>query len=328
MDEISGIVLELEKSEQAAMQSQIEKAEGQGDQTGIIIAVFCIISCLLLILAGYAIYVYIRKNDAYKKALRGAKNEIQAKNMEVIASINYARRIQTAILPDDKKINHLFPQSCVIYEPKDIVAGDFYWMTEIGNDIFIAVADCTGHGVPGAMVSMPCSAALNRCVKEFGLRKPSEILDKCREIIIETFDEGDFEVYDGMDIALCRVNRTKKELQFAGANNPLYRINKGNLEEIKADRQPVARYANIKPFTNHVISVEKEDVFYLFTDGFADQFGGPKGKKFMYRRFKETLVQGSADSLETQCKTLLKVLKDWQGNFEQIDDVCVIGFKV
>lgn len=328
MDEISTLVNSLEIADKKDREEKIAFAENQRSKTKWQIILFCIFSCALLILAGYVIYIYVKKNDAYKKALRAAKNETDVKNIEITDSINYAKRIQSAIMPDDKKIALAFPSSFIFYRPKDIVAGDFYWMIETEDHIFIAVADCTGHGVPGAMVSVACSAALNRSVKEFGLRKPSEILGKCREIVIETFEEGNHILYDGMDVALCKLDKKTNQVEYAGANNSLYMVRNGEFIEVKADKQPVARFYKLEPFTNHDIEVKKGDCIYLFTDGFPDQFGGPKKKKYMYKRFKELLVKNADKSPELQEAAINHAFESWKGSMEQIDDVCIIGIRL
>lgn len=328
MDEITTLVASLELADKKDREDKIAYAEAQRSSTKTHIILFCIFSCVLLILAGYVVYIYVKKNNAYKTALRAAKNESDVKNIEITASITYAKRIQSAIMPDDKKIASAFPNSFIYYKPKDIVAGDFYWMIDTADHVFIAVADCTGHGVPGAMVSVACSAALNRSVKEFGLRKPSDILGKCREIVIETFEEGNHVLYDGMDIALCKVDKKTGQMEYAGANNSLYLIRKGELTEVKADKQPVARFYKEAAFTNHTIEIQKDDCIYLFTDGFPDQFGGDKKKKFMYKRFKELLVKNSDRSPKDQASAIDHAFESWKGGMEQIDDVCVIGIRL
>ena len=208
------------------------------------------------------------------------------------------------------------------------MAGDFYWMVKLNKKVLLAVADCTGHGVPGAMVSVVCHNALNRSVREFGLTEPGKILEKTRELVIETLDEGDLKVSDGMDIALCCIDTETNMVQYAGANNSLYMVKNGTLHEIKPDKQPVGRYSNAKPFTNHVVRLEKGDQMYLFTDGLADQFGGPKGKKFKYKAFKELLLKNSNNTLSSQKDQIEMAFNDWKGNQDQVDDVCIIGVKL
>jgi serine phosphatase RsbU (regulator of sigma subunit) len=260
----------------------------------------------------------------------------------VLDSILYAKRLQQAIIPSEENIKKYLPESFVLYKPKDIVAGDFYWMETVRstfnvqrstkeNDdiILLAVADCTGHGVPGALVSVVCSNALNRSVFEFGLTDPAKILDKTRELVIATFEKSDKEVKDGMDISLCSLSLSTLTLTWSGANNPLWVVSsKGELTEIKADKQPIGKYAVEVPFTSHTLKLEKDDRIFMFTDGFADQFGGPKGKKFKYKQLQKILTDSVDSSIDQQKEILNKKFQDWKGDLEQVDDVCVIGIQL
>lgn len=256
--------------------------------------------------------------------------EVVQQKQEIVDSINYAKRLQEALLPPEKMIRELLPDSFVLYLPKDIVAGDFYWMERKDNLTFIAAGDCTGHGVPGAMVSVVCSNALNRAVKEFGLSDPGEILDKVRELVVETFEKSESEVKDGMDVSLCAIDSHAKEIVWAGANNPLWilRNNSSEMEIITADKQPVGKTDYAKPFTSHRVKINSGDVIYLFTDGYADQFGGPKGKKFKYKPLQELLVSLRSKSMEDQRSFLGNTIMEWRGNLEQVDDVLIIGIQL
>jgi serine phosphatase RsbU (regulator of sigma subunit) len=265
---------------------------------------------------------------------------IEEKNREITDSITYAKRIQEAILPPLDFIQENLPDSCVYYRPKDIVAGDFYWAEKSGDLFLIAAADCTGHGVPGAMVSVVCSNALNRSVKEFGLSDPGKILDKTREIVLENFSKSKEAIKDGMDISLISVEKTSGgyTVKWAGANNPLWYISATGragsmpedpvLNELKADKQPIGLCDEPKPFTTHTLHLHKGDTLYLFTDGYADQFGGPKGKKFKYKQFEELLLATKQLPLSEQFKSVALTLQAWKGSLEQIDDVCVIGIRL
>jgi serine phosphatase RsbU (regulator of sigma subunit)/ligand-binding sensor domain-containing protein len=267
------------------------------------------------------------------------KEIVQEKNREIMDSITYAKRIQAAILPSYKLVKEYLEDSFILYVPKDIVAGDFYWLETIQNTadpksetILFAAADCTGHGVPGAMVSVVCNNALNRSVREYGLGKPGDILNKTREIVISEFEKSEEEVKDGMDISLCALNLNNLELEWAGANNPLWivqtRGGKTELLEVKADKQPIGKFANSTPFATHHFQLEKNDVIYIFTDGYQDQFGGDKGKKFKASNLKQLILSLAHLPLEKQGDELAKVINDWRGNLEQIDDICVIGVRV
>lgn len=262
------------------------------------------------------------------KEINGQKHLLQEKNKEITDSINYAQRLQQAILPPIKFITENFSSNFILYKPKDIVAGDFYWAEEIGNLFLIAAADSTGHGVPGAMVSVVCSNALNRTIKEFKLTEPGKILDKTRELVLETFEKSTSEVKDGMDISLLCIDSKNKNVFWSGANNPLWYIQNNELKEIKADKQPIGKTEYPKPFTTHQIDYKKNTTFYLFTDGLADQFGGPKGKKFKYKQFEELLISNNDKSMQEQANIIDKAFEDWKNDLEQVDDVCVIGIKI
>lgn len=309
-----------------------------------------------------------------KSIIEKQKIVVEEKQKEILDSISYAKRIQAAILPSDRIFKQFLPESFVFYKPKDIVAGDFYWLEAIqlnnlkmskfenkqnvipnsqintfsNSQILFAAADCTGHGVPGAMVSVVCNNALNRSVREFGLTNPGEILDKTREIVIQEFEKSEEEVKDGMDIALCSLEfkvqsselnqlETTVLLQYAGANNPLWIIrhcgldpNDRNFEliEYKPNKQPIGKYTEAKPFITHQIQLQKGDSIYIFTDGFADQFGGEKGKKFKKARLKELLLSIQGKSMDDQQKIIGQTFENWKGNSYQIDDVCIIGVRI
>lgn len=257
------------------------------------------------------------------------KQVIEHHQKEITDSINYAKRLQEAILPNDYLFKNLLSDSFVLYKPKDIVAGDFYWLESVGNLTFVAAADCTGHGVPGAMVSMVCSNALTRVVLEYGVTEPGEILDEVRKIVIATFEKSGMNIKDGMDISLCVFNRVKyNEVKWAGANNPLWIVDSGNITEIKADKQPIGKCDNPKPFTTHTLNLKGGSSVYLFTDGYADQFGGEKGKKFMYKRMKEIILEHSGELMLSQKMHLDVAFDNWVGGLEQVDDVCVIGIRI
>lgn len=266
--------------------------------------------------------------EEQRSRIEHQKREIENQHEEIMDSIAYAKRIQTAILPPTKLVKKYLDQSFILYKPKDIVAGDFYWMESQGKRILFAAADCTGHGVPGAMVSVICNNGLNRATREFGLSDPGEILNKTRELVIQEFEKSEEEVKDGMDIALCSLEGNN--LKFTGANNPLWIIRNGSneLEEIKADKQPIGKYAEPKPFMTHEIELNSGDTFYIFSDGFADQFGGDKGKKFKAKNFKSLLLSIQNEYMHHQKELIDDAFEKWRGNLEQLDDICVIGVRV
>jgi len=307
---------------------------------------------LSVLLLGLIAWNFKFKKEVIKR--KQAEDKITLQHQEILDSINYAKRIQKAILPSDRVVNSLLPDSFILYKPKDIVAGDFYWLepyTEVSGTkgILFAAADCTGHGVPGAMVSVVCNNALNRSVREFGLNDPGKILDKTREIVIAEFEKSDEDVKDGMDISLIsfayradneseeKTNPCSHTVTWSGANNPLWIVrNDAHLiEEIKADKQPIGKYTNAKPFTTHTLELKKGDTIYIFTDGFQDQFGGESlaksktgGKKFKAARLKELLLANSKKPMKEQALLLDQEFELWKGNLEQLDDVCVIGVRV
>ena len=284
---------------------------------------------LLVIIFSIVVYNRLKISNRQKATIERQKLVVEIKNREITDSINYAKRIQSAILPSIDKIKESLPNSFVFYKPKDIVAGDFYWYKKVNNKIFIAVADCTGHGVPGAMVSVVCNNALNRAVNDFWLLDPAKILDKTAELVIEAFKENKEEdVKDGMDISLCSFDIENNKLEYAGAINSMFHISNNRLEEIKGDKQPIGQFANIKPFTLHKLNLSKGDKIYLFSDGYADQFGGAKGKKFMYKRFRELILGVSSKEFSKQKSELESEFENWRKDIEQLDDVCVVGIEI
>ena len=264
--------------------------------------------------------------DTATKEIREQKDEIEVAHKEITDSISYAKRIQSAILPSPKMVKEYLPESFILYKPKDVVAGDFYWMEHKNGKVLFAAADCTGHGVPGAMVSVVCNNGLNRSVREYGLIEPGEILDKTREIIIQEFEKSEEEVKDGMDIALCCLEG--KTLKYAGANNPLWIIRNGEVLETKADKQPIGEFDKQLPYATHTFELEKGDTIYLFSDGFADQFGGDKGKKFKAKPLRELLLSIQDKPMEIQRQLLEGSFEAWKGTLDQVDDVCFIGVRV
>ncbi len=267
-----------------------------------------------------------------KQTVEHQKHIVEEQNKDITDSIKYAERIQTAILPPEQMWNSLLPQSFVFYKPKDILSGDFYWIEKKGDLVFVAAADCTGHGVPGALISIVNYNLLNKAVLEKDLNNPADILNYVNQQLTvalhQTFQESS--VKDGMDISLCVINSKTLELNYSGANNPIYIIQNNELVQHNADKFPVGAFVDeqVQSFTSKQIQLQKNDLIYLFSDGYADQFGGDKGKKFKYKQLKEVLVESQNLPMEQQRSILEERFINWKGKLEQVDDVLVIGIRV
>lgn len=296
-----------------------------------------IIALVLLFVLVFSVLLYNRFRltlkqkkiiEAQKQRVEIQKGLIEEKNKQVTDSINYARKIQTAILPPLPLFHQRLPQSFVLYLPKDIVAGDFYWQQQLNEEVLFAACDCTGHGVPGAMVSVVCNNALNRALREFNQKRPNEILDYTLQIVADNFSSSEQELKDGMDVALCSYHPQTRVLHYSGANNPLWLVREKELTEIKADKQCIGYNYQTKPFTLHEIQLLPGDMIYLSSDGYADQFGGEDGrKKITKKRFKELIIEISDLPVEKQSDMLFDYFKHYRGEHEQIDDVLVLGFR-
>ena len=271
--------------------------------------------------------------------VRSALGELEEKNKDITDSINYAQKIQAAIMPSGGYIKSLLPDSFVLFKPKDIVSGDFYWFAERDGRALVVAADCTGHGVPGAFMSMIGSSLLNETVMEKGLTDPGQILQGIKEGVIKALRQtgGRLQQKDGMDMALCSFDLNNLNVLYAGAYNPLMIVRNGEVLETRADRMPIGIYEDDggKTFTTHDVQLEKGDSVYIFSDGYVDQFGGPKGKKFMGRRFREALIDAQKLTMQEQGEMLDKLIEAWRtdpnqpgGVSEQMDDILVIGVHI
>ena len=274
-----------------------------------------------------------QRNEIEKQRddISGQRDRIAEQNKLITDSIYYAQRIQQALLPDDKSFSNVLDHFFIIYKPKDIVSGDFYWESMVGDEIIIVAADCTGHGVPGALMSMLGVTFLNDIVRNRKITRPSEILDNLREYVIDALHQHgarDGEIYDGMDIAVCTINQENNIIQFSGAYNPLFLIRKGEMLHFKGDRMPVAISDNMISFSNQVIELEPDDQVYIFSDGYIDQFGGEENKKFMRKRLVDLLLAVSEKPMHEQKDILLYRFEEWKGDNEQTDDVVMIGLKI
>lgn len=268
--------------------------------------------------------------QAQRDLARAQRDKIAEQKKEITDSILYAERIQRSLLPQPEKIKAAVSDSFVLFKPRDIVSGDFYWTAETDHKAIIVAADCTGHGVPGAFMSMLGISFLNEIISENKITDAAGILNRLRHQVIDALQQKGTpgEAKDGMDLALCVLDKRSAKLQFAGANNPLYYIRNGELYEIKGDKMPVAIHVKMDSFTNHELTVSPGDVFYLFSDGYADQFGGPNGKKFKYRSLKELLVSIHQKDMNEQCEILDKQFEEWKGDNDQVDDVVIVGFSI
>lgn len=262
------------------------------------------------------------------KIIHAQKEALEEKNRDILDSITYAKRIQEALLPPADKWQALLPESFVLYLPRDIVAGDFYWMAETEKYIFVGAADATGHGVPGAFVSMICVTTLQKAVHEEGLESPADILMRSKELLTAQLTQYDKRIRDGMDIALLRISkRDPHEIAFSGANRPLWLYTPHDIQELPPTRQPIGFSETIKPFEEHALALAPGAVIYLFTDGIVDQMGGPKGRKLMQKGLREYLLAIAHLPLAQQGDFIRTFFESWRGELPQIDDVTIIGIR-
>ncbi|MBI4649047.1 MAG: tetratricopeptide repeat protein [Bacteroidia bacterium] len=321
------------RQKQKDLQKEEELRLQKTTRNSLIIGIILLAAIIIIILRSYR----IRQKD--NALLAKQRDEIQFINTQITNSIKYAQRIQEAILPPEELITQYFPESFVLYRPKAIVSGDFYWANMVGEHILFAVVDCTGHGVPGAFISILGSGGLNRAINEFKLRKPSDILNKLNDIVNTSLHQSysDSTIRDGMDIALCSIDYNNLVLEYSGAFCPLYIIRGQKLIEIKGDKQPVGQFVEEKfqSFTNHTVQMQINDMIYIFSDGYPDQFGGQTeeirekgGVKFKLKPFADLLKSIAEKPINIQKDILEQTLSNWQGNLDQIDDICVMGIRL
>ena len=345
--------LELVKKDSELKALEIEQQQENIDYQEKLILFFALSFTIFIILLFFLFRAIRQKQKAnallaenveviqnQKNKVESQKQILEEKNKEILDSINYAKRIQTAILPQKHIINSYFKDHFIFYAPKDIVAGDFYWFEKVNNTYFVAAADCTGHGVPGAMVSVICNNGLNKSIREYNLNQPKEILSKTREVVISQFEKSDENVQDGMDISLVSITEHSSgqfSISFSGANNSIWVLRKDadEIEEIKGDKQPIGKYHNMIDFTQHDFNLNAGDTLYLFTDGIVDQFGGDSvdarkngGKKFKSSKLKTTLLSLRNKNTQEQLPLIKNEFNEWKGELEQIDDVCLIGIRL
>ncbi len=282
---------------------------------------------IFLLIAAFAIVIFRQFRQ-----IRRQRDQIVQQKQEITDSIQYASKIQQAILPPKESIDRMLPENFILFKPRDIVSGDYYWMTRKNSKVVFTAADCTGHGVPGAFMSMLGTTMLNEIVNKMSVVDADQILNELRKYVINSLHQTgkSGESQDGMDLALCVLDYDTHKLQYSGANNPLYLIREKELIEYKADKMPIGIYHEKTgvDFKRHDIDVKKGDVLYLFSDGYVDQFGGEKHKKFMKKNFKELLINIHKKPMHEQYSILDETIEKWKGDIEQVDDIVVIGVRV
>jgi serine phosphatase RsbU (regulator of sigma subunit)/lipopolysaccharide biosynthesis regulator YciM len=266
--------------------------------------------------------------EVKNRLIHEQKQEVDIRNREIMQSFDYARRLQDAVMPNTTALKALFPESFLLYLPRDVVSGDFYWMTAHKGILYLAVGDCTGHGVPGAMLSVIGLNSLNRCISDLGLTRPKDVLTQMTLDLLLTFEGSESQVRDGMDIALCAIDPATMTLTFAGANNPVWIARQGAMTVLKGDRRAVGFHDSSAGFSQQEVQLAPGDVVYLFSDGFQDQIGGAQGRKYLTRRFREQLQSLSTLPLAEQGQRLQQEFATWRGTGEQTDDVCVVGVQI
>jgi serine phosphatase RsbU (regulator of sigma subunit) len=328
--------IELEKKAEQDKKDAVTKAT-QKKQGQVIFVVCC--GLLLVLICAVLIFRSLRITRKQKTLIElknieteEQKHTIEEKSKEITDSINYAQRIQRGILPSSADLQKAVGEHFVLFKPKDIVSGDFYWCAETGSVNLIAAADSTGHGVPGAFMSMLGKTLLNQAVKDPSVQMPSQVLNYVNAELPNNLRSHGKEtsIKDGMDIVLCAIDRKKNVLHFAGANNPLWIVRNTALIELEATKQAITATNEYekKPFNDKFVELQKGDCVYLFTDGYADQFGGPKGKKFKYKQLADILKEICVKPVDEQRHILEQRFNAWKGDLEQVDDVCIIGIKI
>ncbi len=269
-----------------------------------------------------------REIEYQKEEIEAQRDEIAGQNKEITDSIHYAKHIQHAVLPGKLSLEKTLPEHFILFRPRDIVSGDFYWVEQKHERIIICAADCTGHGVPGAFMSLLGLTFLNEIVNKDEILKASEILNRLRMYIINAMSHKDTQARDGMDLSLVVIDKQINIMEYAGAYNPLLIVRGGEMIEFKADKMPIGKHVGEeRSFTNHKVQIQDGDMIYLFTDGFPDQFGGAKGGKYKAKPFKRLLQKISSDSVDNQEEQLDVELKSWMGDLEQVDDILVMGIR-
>ena len=330
----------VEKERARFLEKQKEKQiQIQKEKTNVFLLTGAVIIIVLLSSLSVTIYRNLRHNKhissliiEQKEEVESQKNELTVINREITENISYAKRIQHAILPSKQSLTRTLNNYSLFYLPKAIVAGDFYWVREKHNKLFFAVGDCTGHGVSGALVSVVCSNSLNQSLEIHNKLNPADLLDQTNLLVVDALANNNDIIRDGMDIALCSLDRSKGQLEYSGANNGLYIIKRNKdvqqLIEYKGTRQHIGYSDKRRPFEQINLSVAPRDLIILFSDGFADQFGGPNGKKYKYNRFKDFLASIAHHEFHELESKIHDEFNRWKGKEEQVDDICILIVRV
>jgi serine phosphatase RsbU (regulator of sigma subunit) len=322
---------ESEKKDKELLEkdSEIAEQESRSKQQSVII-ISATVGMILVSVFGLFVLRSYRQKQKSNMAIIEQKTTIELKNKEILDSIHYAKRIQSALLAGDKLLKNNLNEHFILYKPKDIVSGDFYWAHRVDDKFLVCTADCTGHGVPGAFMSLLNISFLNEITTEKKIVQPNKVLDQVRESIIVTLNtEGNEESKDGMDCTLCCFDFKNKKLEYAAANNSFYVIKNGKLILQPADKMPVGKSPRDSvAFTHHSIDLQSGDIIYTLTDGYPDQFGGPKGKKFKYKVLEELFLANHHLPLSKQGEILNQTIEFWKGTLEQVDDILIIGIRI
>ncbi|OQX99026.1 MAG: hypothetical protein B6I24_03685 [Bacteroidetes bacterium 4572_128] len=327
------------KKQEIIIKDKDETVEGQKN----IIYIFTLFSIIIIIFSILLFNVYKKKKEANKilskqkkeieeqsEELRTTNKQINKKNKQIIESITYARRIQNSILIPEIEIKKSLPNLFILYKPKDIVSGDFYWFSEIEDKIIIAAVDCTGHGVPGAFMSMIGDSLLYQIVNDKKIKNADKILSELHKGIRKSLNQEETKNQDGMDMALCVIDKKERKIEFSGAKNPLIYIHNDELVQIKGDKRSIGGRQKEKEriFKKHEMKLEKDTVLYVFSDGYQDQFGGKKNRKFMIKRLKELFLKIHKEEMKEQKKILNLTIERWMMDNKQLDDILIVGIKI
>jgi len=316
--------------QELSIRAEQQEADRVKSQNNYLYLVIGIVSLLVF----FTLWIYFKTRklntsiNLQKDIIQEKGEAIEEAYNNIHDSLEYSKYIQRAMLPSNEFFNSKFSDHFIYFQPKDIVSGDFYWGQEQDGCVYVAAVDCTGHGVPGAMVSIIGYNGLNRCLKELNLKQPSKILNNLSDFVEESLFNEEKEMKDGMDMALCSFDLKNNVVNYAGANNSIYVVSNGELKEYKSNKRPVGKFPSKNEFKEEKIEVNKGDAVYLFSDGYADQFGGAKGKKMKYKAFREILTSFAMEPMEVQMELVKKRFEDWKGDLEQIDDVCIIGIRI